>query len=448
MQGIEQLRERAEYVLSMSPADETEVVLIVSDEQLTRFANNEVHQNVAETNVEVRVRVALGSRVGLATSNSLHNDALRLLIDNAIRLAQAQPENEEWPGLPEPGAPPTDVNGFAHATASASPRIRAEAVERVTRPAHQAHCIASGALSTAAHELVVANTKDLFVYYPWTQANFVTVAMGEGGTGSGYASATHTDINCLDIEALGGEAIRTAVASQNPMELEPGKLDVVLDSYAVADMVAFLATLGLNGAALVEKRSFATGRMGEKVTGEKVTLVDDGMAEGTLPMPIDFEGVTRQRLPLIEKGIVQNVAWDHFWARKGGTTSTGHALPAPNNWGPRPIHLHMTAGETPRADLIKGMKRGLLVTRFNYTRVVHPLKTIVTGLTRDGTFLVEDGQIVGPVKNLRFTENYLEALSRVEDISAERRLLSGFFGASLVPAVRIRDFTFTGKTQF
>jgi predicted Zn-dependent protease len=446
MQGIEQLRDISRQVLALSPADETEVVLTVTDEHLTRFANNEVHQNVAETNLQLRVRVALGNSVGVATGNSIETASLESVIQTAIRLAQAQPENEQWPGLPEPDEHFVDVPGFEPDTASASPRIRASAVERVTRPAHEAGCVASGALSTSAYELSVANSKGLFVYYPWTQADFVTVVMG--ASGSGYSAATHKDINRIDTHALGEEAIRTAVSSQNPIDVEPGEWDVVLDAYAVADMVRFLGILGLNGAALVEQRSFATGRMNEQVTGENVTLVDNALDPDTLPMPIDYEGLPRQQVTLIENGVVKNVVWDHFWANRAGTKSTGHALPAPNTMGPMPDRIQMAAGDTPRDDLIRGIKRGLFVTRFNYTRVVHPVKTIVTGLTRDGTFLVEDGEIVGPVKNLRFTESYLDAFSRIEAVSRERRLLSGFTGASLVPSVRIRGFTFTGKTQF
>ncbi|HEX8683090.1 MAG TPA: DNA gyrase modulator, partial [Ardenticatenaceae bacterium] len=161
MQGIEQLRDISRQVLALSPADETEVVLTVTDEHLTRFANNEVHQNVAETNLQLRVRVALGNSVGVATGNSIETASLESVIQTAIRLAQAQPENEQWPGLPEPDEHFVDVPGFEPDTASASPRIRASAVERVTRPAHEAGCVASGALSTSAYELSVANSRGL-----------------------------------------------------------------------------------------------------------------------------------------------------------------------------------------------------------------------------------------------------------------------------------------------
>lgn len=447
MQGIDALRDLAERVLMRSPADETEVLYLGEDSALTRFANNEIHQNVAETNFSLQVRVVVSNSVGVASTNSLRDEALDEVVDTAIKLAQVQPPNPEWPGLPRPGEEPIVVDGFVHATAIASPNERASMIERVCRPAIQADLVASGALQTAAQELMVANSHSTFVYYPFTFADFVTVVMSDSG--SGYSHQTSADVTALDVEGLGRAAIEKAQRSRKPIDLEPGRYDVVLEEYAIEDMVRFISSLGLNGQAYLEGRSFASNRLGEKVTGEAVTLVDDGLDPTTLPLPVDFEGVPRRRVTLIENGVIKNVVWDHYWAGKSETFhNTGHALPAPNTFGPIPLHLQMAPGETPKSELIKQVKRGLWVTRFNYTRTVHPMKVIVTGLTRDGTFLIEDGEIVAPVKNLRFTESYLEAFDRVVAISQERRLLRGWYGASLVPAVALKDFTFTGKTEF
>lgn len=447
MQGMEALREVAERVLSLSPADETEVVYMGNDTSLTRFANNEIHQNVAETNLRLQVRVVLSERIGVARTNSLDDEALEQVVQTALMLARAQPPRLDWPGLPPPGDAPEAIDGFVHATATTSPNERASIAERICRPAIQSNLNASGAIQTTAEELMVANTHGTFVYYPSTLADVVTVVMSESG--SGYSHASSADVTAIDVEALGDEAIKKAARSREPVDLEPGRYDVVLEEYAVEDMVRFISLMGLGAQAFVEGRSFASNRLGEKVTGEAITLVDDGLDRETLPLPVDFEGVPRRRVTLIERGVVKNVVWDHYWASK--TTefrNTGHALPAPNPSGPLPIHPQMSAGETPKDELIKQIKRGLWVTRFNYTRVVHPARVVVTGLTRDGTFLIEDGEIVAPVKNLRFTESYLEALDRTIAISRERRLLRTMLFSALVPAVAIEGFTFTGKTQF
>ncbi|HBY98697.1 MAG TPA: hypothetical protein DEP84_32915 [Chloroflexi bacterium] len=447
MQGIDLLRELAERVLMRSPADETEVLYLGEDSSLTRFANNEIHQNVAETNLSLQVRVVVSDSVGVASTNSLRDKALDEVVDTAIKLAQVQPPHPEWPGLPRPSGVPVPVDGFVHATGSASPNERASMIERVCRPAIRTGLVASGALQTASQELMVANSHDIFVYYPSTFADFVTVVMGDSG--SGYSHQSSADVTNIDVEALGQAAIEKAQRSREPIDLEPGRYDVVLEEYAVEDMVRFISSLGLGGQAYLEGRSFASHRLEERVTGEQITLIDNGLDPDRLPLPVDFEGVPRQRVMLIENGVVRNVVWDHYWANKSKSFhNTGHALPAPNTYGPIPIHLQMAPGETPKNELVKQIEHGLWVTRFNYTRTVHPMKVIVTGLTRDGTFLIENGEIVAPVKNLRFTESYLEAFGRVIAVSQERRLLKGWYGASLVPAVALKDFTFTGKTEF
>ena len=194
-----------------------------------------------------------------------------------------------------------------------------------------------------------------------------------------------------------------------------------------------------------EGRSFA--EPGRVVGSELVTIWDDGTDPAGLPMPFDYEGVGKQRVMLLERGVCRDVVYDAQTAARAGRRSTGHGLPAPNTWGPFPINMFMAPGDTPREDLVAGMERGLLVTRFHYTNPVHPKLAIVTGMTRDGTFLVEGGRIVAPVRNLRYTQSYLEALAGVEAVSRERRLVKGMLGGALVPAVRIASWTFTGTTR-
>ncbi len=447
MYGSQALREAAEWVLARSPADETEVVLLGTDSQLTRFANNEIHQNVAERNVEVRIRTVLDKRVGVAAANALHPEALEHALQQALDLTRQQPPIPDWPGLPSPEGEPSTVRGFSEETAAATPEDRARQVARVCRPAEEAGVIASGALETATQELAVANSHGVFRYYPATYADFVAVVMSD--TGSGYAAGAHRDFSALDVEQLGQEAITKALRSRNPVDIEPGVYDVVLEEYAMSDILWFIGSLGFGARPFVEGQSFVSGRLGERVLGENITLVDDGLDEHALPLPFDFEGVPRQRLTLVERGVAKSVVWDTYWAAKvEGQKSTGHALPAPNPWGPLPLHMHLEAGTTPKAELVRQVERGLWVTRFHYTRTVHPLRVIVTGMTRDGTFLIENGEIVGPVKNLRFTQSYVESLNQVVALSAERRLLRGYAGATLVPAAVIRGFTFTSRTTF
>jgi predicted Zn-dependent protease len=227
--------------------------------------------------------------------------------------------------------------------------------------------------------------------------------------------------------------------------LEPGDYPVVLEEYAVVDLMDMLGFLGFSALAVEEERSFF--EPGKTIGSELVTIVDDATdTEGT-PSGFDYEGVARQPVTLVEAGICREVVYDAATAAKAGRRSTGHGLPAPNSWGPFPLNQFMAQGTASREELIGGLGRGLLVTRFHYTNPVHPKLAMVTGMTRDGLFLVEDGQIVGPVRNLRFTQSYLAALAGVRALGQERRLLRGFLGSVVVPAVRIEAFTFTGATE-
>ncbi|MDA8238214.1 MAG: metallopeptidase TldD-related protein, partial [Chloroflexi bacterium] len=177
-----------------------------------------------------------------------------------------------------------------------------------------------------------------------------------------------------------------------------------------------------------------------------VTIVDDARDPAGMPASFDYEGVPTRRVVLLDAGVCGEVVHDAATAARAGVPSTGHGLPAPNPWGPFPLHAAIAAGATARADLVAGLRDGLLVTRFHYTNVVHPKLAVVTGMTRDGTFLVRGGEVVGPVRNLRFTQSYLDALAGVEAVARERRLLGGDFGSLLVPALRVGAWRFTGAT--
>jgi PmbA protein len=252
-------------------------------------------------------------------------------------------------------------------------------------------------------------------------------------------------VSDIDAASIGRQAAEKARSTGNPVSVDFGDWPVVLEEYAVVDLLSMLGYMGFSALAVQEKRSFA--KPGKRVGSDLITIVDDGTDPASLPMAFDYEGVAKQRVQLIERGVCRDVVYDAQTAARAGRTSTGHGLPAPNPYGPFPLNMAMSAGATPRDELIAGMDRGLLVTRFHYTNPVHPKLAIVTGMTRDGTFLVEGGRIVGPVRNLRFTQSYLTALAGTSAVSSERRTLRGDFGGVVVPAVRIDSWSFTGATE-
>jgi predicted Zn-dependent protease len=448
MLGKQRTKQITDTILAQSTADQTEVVILANDQYLTRFANSTIHQNVAETNTEVRIRVVLGSRIGVATTNSLHAEALTQTLESALSIASLQPENPEFTSLPGP-RPIPEVTAFSEATANCTPEQRARGAGAICLAAREAGAIASGALTTTVIEVVVANSLGSFAYYPTTSADINTVVMSN--TSSGYASALALDVGELDFEALGREAVAKCLRSQNPRTLEPGDYTVILEPYAVQDFVQMMAWTGFSAVALQEGRSFLAGKIGQQIVDPRVSIRDDGLSSDGLPWPFDFEGVPKRRVDLIEGGVARGVVYDTYRAGKEeGQTSTGHALPAPNAFGPFPLNTFFAPGKATLEEMIASTERGLYVTRFHYTRPVEPSQVVITGMTRDGTFLIENGEIAHPVKNLRFTQSYLEALNHVEMIGQEPRLLLGMAGMAResVPALKLNKFTFTGATEF
>lgn len=437
------VRTLLEKVLHYSQAEQTEVVYQATDSALTRFANNFIHQNVAESNHELRVRAVVGKKVGVATTNRLDDESLQRVTAQALEIARIQPENPEFHSLPAP-LPVTRAPGFSERTAAFTPEERARNVGIIVRLAQEHDLEAAGAFATNVHVSAVGNSLGVFAYEPRTDSECHAVVMADG-RGSGYTQRVATDAGTLNFEAMAREAVDKARQSRNPIDIPLGEYQVVLDTYAVSDMLQQLAFMGLSATAVQEERSFMNGQFGKQLVDPRITLYDDGHDPDGLPQAFDSEGVPKQRVVLFDQGVAQAVVYDSFTAARDGHENTGHALPAPNSEGPLPLHLMLQAGDSSLEDLIKGVERGIYVTRFHYTNAVHPVKTLFTGMTRDGTFLIEHGQLTQPVKNLRFTQSILGALRDVQAIGRERVQYSDYLTV-VAPALHITRFNFTGIT--
>ncbi len=443
MLGEQEVERIIRQVLGYSQADETEVVFFGQSSQLTRFANNHIHQHVAETNTQISVRVVQGKKIGVASTNELEPDALQRTVERALTIAHFQRDNADYVGLPGP-APVRTADSYRAATADAAPERRADGVGTICRRATDNGLIASGSFSSSVNEIGIGNSHGIWTYAPGTVANLSTVIMGDSG--SGYADRTSMDIDEIDADAVGAEAVEKAIRSRNPASIPAGAYDVVLEEYAVADLLDYMAFLGFGALSVQEGRSFM--RLGEPITGPNITIVDDAHDPRNMPLAFDFEGVPKQTVELIKNGVAAQVVYDSYTAgREPGKQNTGHALPAPNTYGPLPLNLRLEPGTTPKADLAKDIERGLWITRLHYVNVVHPVQTILTGMTRDGTFLIENGEVKGPVRNLRFTQSVLEAFMHAE-LSDTLKLQRGFVGGTLAPAARLRGFNFSSVTEF
>lgn len=434
----------ADRLLNASTADQTEVAVIGVDSALTRFANSGIHQNVAERNVQIRIRAIAGKRSGVATGNDMSDSALAQILERAVEAAKRQPEDPELPDLPGP-LPAEPVPSFSQATADCTPVQRARMVGPICAFAVEHGLRASGACSTETAEIGVANSRGVRRHELRSSSSLLTVILDDQG--SGYAQQTARDVDAIDAEALGREAVDKAVRSRGAERIEPGEYPVVLEEYAVGEMLVYLAYMGFGALSLQEGTSFLRGRLGQPVVDPRISIFDDALDPIGLLASFDYEGVPKQRVDLIAHGTGAGVVYDTRTAVREGKRSTGHALPAPNTFGPFTSHLMMGAGDTPRSELAKGIERGLWVTRFNYVNVVKSDRAVLTGLTKDGTYLIEHGEVTRPVKNLRFTDGVLDAWSGLSALGSERRLMEGWGGAVLAPAMRLDRFRFTGVSD-
>jgi PmbA protein len=441
--AIDSLLSRA---LSLATDAEAEAIFTERSAALTRFANSRIHQNVAERDATLRIRLVHAARTGVASTNRLDDEGLREAVDRAAATLALATPNPQGAPLAAPSRSTADPGlGFVTATARADPEVRAVGARAMIAAGDAAHLEASGAFSTETATLAVANSRGMRNTHSVTQAKLLTVMM-DGNGGSGYAQATGPDIRTLDAAAVGEEAAGKASRSHDAVDLEPGEYPVILEEYAVAAILEYLSWMGFSALAVEEGRSFMD--LGQQIMGPNVSIWDDGLDPLGLPTAIDYEGVPKQRVDLITNGVAHAVVHDTATAARAGVASTGHGLPAPNAFGPMAWNLFMSPGSSAKEVMLSGIKRGVWVTRFHYVNIVHAKRGILTGMTKDGTFLIEDGRITRPIRNLRFTQSIPDAFSAIEAIGSETRLVAAEYSGinARVPALRLAKFSFTGAT--
>lgn len=427
--------------IEYSTAGMTQATLTIGESSLTRFANSRIHQNVSEKDAELAVKVVLGTKIGYATTNQLDEQSIAAVVDKAVAFAQHSQENPDFISLPTP-TPVEEIDTFDENVAQMSPEARADAVSGMINEGARFGATAAGSLSTGYHEFAVASSLGVGVYNAKSMAHVSTVMTA--GNGHGYADQVSERLSDIEPLLAAAEAASRSERSRDPQSLPPGEYTVVLLPYAVAEFLEFMSYLGLGALAVQEGRSFMTGKFGQRITGKNITIWDDGLDPRGLPEPFDPEGVGKQRVNMIVDGVANAVVYDSYTANKEGKESTGHSTGGVGTYGPMPTNMFMKPGDCSIEELIANTEKGVLVTRFHYTNVIHPILTLITGMTRDGTFLIENGQIVRPLKNLRFTDSILERLSNVEAIS--RETIRQPIG--VVPAIKAHGFKFTGVTEF
>lgn len=441
-------RQRAEEifdrVLKYSTAEETEVLVSYSAFALTRFANNIIHQNVAEESTTLSVRVVTNGRMARASTNKFDEKSIRATCEGVLALARLQPPDPQL--LPMPGPQMyRAVNRHFSDTAELTPATRAATVAAVIKRAEKSHLTAAGIFSGGSSAFGLFNTRGLSAFHEETLSEFSVTMMG--AEASGWAKKTAPYWHELEPQELAERAVQKALQSNPPQEIAPGKYTVILEPAAVLDLLGFLV-LDFSGLAVDEKRSCLTGRVGEKVFGDNISLRDNVFHPSQTGAPFDGEGIPRQRVPILEHGVVKNLVYARQTAHKLGTQPTGHGFPLPNEYGEAPLNIVMEGERSSIDDMVKSTPRGLLITRFWYIREVDPYQKILTGMTRDGTFWIEDGQLRHGIRNLRFNQSVIEMLRQVEMLGQPQRTAGEESFEMVVPALKVRDFNFSSSTKY
>jgi PmbA protein len=425
-------------------APDAEAIIAAGSSALTRFANNAIHQNVAERSGQLSVRVQMDGRTARATTNRLDDASIQQVVEEAVALTKLQEPDPDMLPMAEAGHPP-DVARWYEATARVTPADRGRVVAEAIALVEAAGQTAAGIYSTSEAVTAIVNSRGVFAYYPETMANFSITAMAADSSGWAKGSACHhRDLDCL---AMARSASQKAVASRAPAELPPGAYMVILEPAAVLDLVGQMFA-DFSATAITDGRSFLRDRIGAKLFGDNVNIYDDACHPLQAGTPFDGEGLPRRNLALVENGVVREVAYCRQAAHLAGVEPTGHGFPLPNEFGEAPMNIVIAGGETPLEAMIASTERGILVTRLWYIREVDPYEKIMTGMTRDGTFLIENGNIAGGVRNFRFNQGLPELLSKVEAMSPAVRSSGEEAFDMVVPAMKVRDFHFTEVTRF
>lgn len=444
MSELERVAERVLKIAKATGTDGAEVDAGANVDALTRFANNTIHQNVAEETLAISFRAIIDGRTARVTTNKTDDESLQRLVASAASLAKNQPKNPDL--LPLLGKQKYQkVSRFFSATAETNPQDRAKAVTKVCKLAGKRKQTAAGIYVSGSFHSLLANSKGLAARYEQTRAEFsVTILESDP---SGWAKANAPDIRKIDPLALAESASEKSAKSRKPRELPPGHYVAILEPAAVLDLMGFLF-FDFGGTAVLDERSCLTGRMGQKLFRDNITVWDDAYHPLQTGQPFDGEGDPRQKVLLIDRGVAKNLVYARSTAKKMKAKPTGHGFSLPNDVGEAPMNIVFAGGDKSVDEMVRSTERGVLVTRLWYIREVDPYAKILTGMTRDGTFLVENGKIAGGVRNFRFNQSVIEMLANVEMLGPAVRSAGEEAFEMVVPAMKVRDFHFSEVTKF
>lgn len=438
---IDPQRVAEQVVALVGDRAESEATVTAGRSELTRFANSFIHQNVGEEYVNVRLRVAVDGRVAVVAGNRADDAGLTHLVEGALTAAGTQPVDPGWRGVIEPTSIP-DSDFSDPTTTDATPEDRSAAVKAFVDAG--AGYLAAGYCDTDVLTVAYANSRGHRASSRGSRATIDGIHQTGESAGSGHQTARA--FSALDAAAAGAEAADRARRGMNAYDVKPGDYEVVLAPEPVATIAVFLGFYGFNGKAVNEGQSFL--EVGAQQFDQRITLVDDPTGPDALGVSFDAEGTPKSKLVLVDRGVSQTAVHDRRTAGRADTDSTGHAWEQSAAWGPLPGHGVVEPGSDTVEDMISRVDRGIYVATFNYCRVLDPKTQVVTGLTRNGTFMIENGEITGALTGMRFTQSFVKALApgNVLGVGADLRYADSEFGAGVVraPSLHLASWNFTG----
>ncbi len=443
----EDCRRAADVVLSYPGADGLEVVVSGGASAITRYANSQIIQNTVRKETRVFVRAVLGARTATVTTNQLDPAAMRDAAERAVEAARVLPDDETFPGLPEPDAAarPRAVLRWDDTTAAASPQARADAVKEILASSGSGN--AAGIVETSASAFGVFSSTGVDCFDAYTRA--VTTCLVDTGTGTGWGDASSHRMDEVDFTAAARRAQAKAATPPAADVPEAGTYEVVLEPAAVCTMLEYLAYVGFGAKQVIEGDSFLATLTDQKVAHEAITVADDVIHPLSVGIGFDFEGIAKQKVAVIDRGTARRPVTDLRTARALGTESTGH-FSGSTEYGPYASNVVLSAGDRSLEEMIGAVADGFLVTRFHYVNVLDRPETLLTGMTRDGTFRIRDGEITGAVNNFRFAQSALGALASVRGIGSKQEAFApeyGSFGSTVAPALHVGEFHFASTTS-
>ncbi len=423
-----------------------EIIAAETKSELTRFAESYIHQNVAESNLDLTVKVINKDRIGVVEMNNIDDHTISKNIEKAIEIIKISPKLDYHYRLITPQLYRIKSK-FSEQTANFTPINRAQLINQLIEEVNRRGYKAAGAFKTEVSTLLVANSEGVFAFDRGTKVDFNCVITRDNSTA--HTSFIDSDINNFNINKVTDELLETALKNVEQTEINLGVYTVILSPEAVSDILNYTGYTAFNGKMIMEGKSFVSHNRSKKIFPEAITVTDDPFDELTLPIPFDLVGYPREKIYLIKDGVVEDGVYDHLTALKYNRKCTGNTLPPEHaSFGALPFNLVMKEGDNSFEEMVSSTKRGIYISRLHYVNILNPMSVQLTGMTRDGTFLIENGKMIRAIKNMRFNISVIDMLKAVDMISKERQTKSGFVGPTVAPYLRTNNFTFSSKTKF